>query len=67
MKTIKNVLIFLAGMHVTCRIISDGCRKDAMYPREGHVEYEDENIRVVRLGTKINKVNQAVILHKNHE
>lgn len=65
MKILKNVAIFLAGGLCVNYLLAKGLASVAEHPEEGCVEYEDDEIKVIRTNRKKVSANIAVILHKN--
>ena len=69
MKTLKNVVIFMAGGLTVATFLAKALEKDGRYPREGTVEYEDDRIKVVRCSDKPPNEGDyfmGVIVYKKH-
>lgn len=64
-KMLKNAAIFLAGGMVSNFLMAREFESNTRYPKEGAIEYEDENIKVIRMNAKKEKINIATIVHKN--
>lgn len=52
MKILKNVAIFLAGGLCVNYLLAKGLASVAEHPEEGCVEYEDDEIKVIRTNRK---------------
>ena len=68
MKTLKALALFIAGGMTTMYLIARGATTDAEYPREGATVYEDDDMKIVRVGTKKRaNMNLATIVYKKKE
>lgn len=66
MKGLKNALIFVAGGLTFAWAFARAASRDTEHPREGGVVYEDDKIKVTRIGTQeaVKGVAYATILYK---
>lgn len=68
MKTLKALVLFIAGGVSTALLISTRCITNTEYPREGAVVYEDDNIKVTRVNTiPSDDMDLATIVHKKKD
>ena len=68
MKTLKNVTLFLAGSVTFWGLLSVAMTRNTIYPREGTVIYEDDEMKVIRMTPEKNKtVDVATILYKKNQ
>lgn len=65
MKLLKNLAIFLAGGVCANVLLAMGLDNCVKQPEEGCVEYEDDEMKVIRTNSKKQSVNMAVIVRKN--
>ena len=67
MKGLKNAAIFLAGGVTFACLFAKGLECDSENPRIGSIVYENDSIRVIRMGTKPPKnISLATIVYKDH-
>ena len=68
MKTLKALGLFVAGGLTSIYLFARGAATDAEHPREGATVYEDDDMKIVRVGTKKNSnVNLATIVYKKKD
>lgn len=66
MKVLKNVAIFLAGGMSFAYFFAKGASQSLANPKEGSILYEDDNLKIVRLGSDVNTVSDlAAVRYKN--
>ena len=67
MRSLKNVLLFLAGGAAFAWIFGRGIVLNTDHPREGCVVYEDDEIKVTRMTAGEPKdINLATITYKHN-
>lgn len=67
MKGLKNVAIFLAGGVTFGYFFARGLANESENPRIGSIVYENDSMRVIRMGTKPPKdISLATIVYKDH-
>ena len=52
MKSLKSLVTFIAGGITFMYLFAKGCERDSKFPREGNVILENDEIKVIRMGTK---------------
>lgn len=67
MKGLKNAAIFLAGGVTFMYLFAKGLENDSKNPRIGSIVYENDSMRVIRMGVKPPKnISLATIVYKDH-
>lgn len=67
MKGLKNAAIFLAGGVTFIYLFAKGLENETKNPRIGSIVYENDDMRIIRMGTKPPKsISLATIVYKDH-